>query len=54
MREETTPESGTLTALAAASEPPEDPRERAAFYWTRANHFARRAVEEGVDLVWKI
>ena len=46
MREETTPESGTLTALAAASEPPEDPRERAAFYWTRANHFARRAVED--------
>ena len=46
MREETTPESGTLTALAAASEPPEDPRERAVFYWTRANHLARRAVED--------
>ncbi len=46
MRQQTTPESGTLTALAAASEPPEDPRERAAFYWTRANHFARRAVED--------
>ena len=46
MREVTTPESGTLTALAAAGEPPEDPRERAVFYWTRANHLARRAVED--------
>ena len=35
-----------MTALAAAGEPPEDPRERAVFYWTRAHHFARRAVKD--------
>ena len=40
------PESFKRPARGTGHEPPEDPRERAVFYWTRAHHFARRAVED--------
>ena len=46
MKEGTLPESTAVTRLAAASEPPEEPRERAVFFWNRANFHARRAVED--------
>ena len=46
MKEGPLPESTAVTRLAAASEPPEDPAERAVFFLNRANFHARRAVED--------